>query len=547
MTKAAKEGSSGVPPSGAWRSVAGLAAWVGCSSLGACGGDPPQLPSVEEGDARTDVAGEADSGADEGESGGELPDGGGDSDGGEDDALDDVDLPPTCADAAASHSGLGCEFWAVDLPNAPAGASMAPDDLPFVVALANPRTGSYAKIQVCIGGLDEPIELVELVPGEAITLALPAMGIPHHATGVGEVAYRIDSDSPIAVFQFNPLGGPASSTDASTLLPVHRLREAYTAVTGNGLWSADSFAFAGAFVSVVATENDTIVDVLPSWHNLAPGEIEGVRLDRGEVFTTISRSDNPFPQFPSEQAELSGTGIVANRPVAVFSGNVSTQEPVGTCCADHLEEQLPPHADWGTAYLAVPPPGASGESEDAAAYRIVASADQTPLAYWPQAPEGAPTVVDAGQVVRFETNETFWVSSPDPGKPISLTQFLLSNRAMDGGARPGDPAMLALPDRTRFSTSHVAYAPEGFAENFVSVVRVADSPVAVDEVHLVGTDWRHAATYAGVDYEYVSLRVDAGLHEVRCDAACSVVAVGYGDAVSYGYVAAAGAPSVVQG
>lgn len=519
--------------------------------LGGCVGQPPQPPAADEVDGRGDQnvdEHDTDHDGDSGESTGEGLDDGSEGGSGRDVASDQAPTL-TCADAAASQSGLGCEFWAVDLPNVPAGPGTAPDDLPFVVAIANPRSGHYAKVRVAVGAIDTPIEVLELGPGEAQTLALPSMSIPQHSTGIGELAYRVTSDSPVAVIQFNPLAGETSSSDASTLLPTHRLRTEYTAVTGNGLWFASSFSFAGAFVSVVATEDDTIIDVFPSWHNLAPGDLAAVHLDRGEVFTTLSQSNIPLPQLPYEQAELTGSRVVASRPVAVFSGNVSTQEPIGTCCADHLEEQLAPTGEWGTAYLAVPPPGADAEQGggDPAVYRVVATTDGTPLSYWPEAPEGAPATIDADQTVRFETEGALWVTSDDPSKPISMTQFLLSNHAMGGGSRPGDPAMLALPDRARFARSHVVFSPEAFADNFVTIVRVAGSDVTLDDDLLEHGDWRGAPPYAGVAYEYASLPVDAGVHEIRCDAACSVIAVGYGDDVSYGYVAAADAPPAIEG
>lgn len=515
-------------------------------SLG-CAAEKPELPPPASSGAMDEDDASAESGGDDGDGDGDGADdptspAGPDGDDGGEDGGDAS--PSACEDAAAMGSHEGCEFWAVDLPNAVSSSGDTPDGPLYAVTVANATSLSSARIEVFVGGEGTPFTSVEIARGHAHTFELPSMNLTPAATSSAGIAYRIESDVPVSAYQFNPLdgSGDGTSTDASLLLPAHLLGDHYSAVTGNGLWSATSFSFMGAFVTVVATEDDTMVDLFPTWHNLAGGPSEGVLLDRGQVFTALSQSDNPFPQFPYPQAELSGSRIVANKPVAVFSGNVATQEPITTCCADHLEEQLMPIEAWGTEYAVAPPPAPGGEGTARAAYRIVGAAEATELVYSPEAPAGAPMVIDAGETVRFEADQPFTVTSVDPAKPLSITQFLLSTQALDGSGSLGDPAMIGLPAREHFGTSHAVFAPAGFDEHYATIVREADTEVVAEDVAAMsGAAWTPLGAVEDADYELTTVPLAEGLHVVVCESPCAVVSVGYGEKVSYGYVAGLGA------
>ena len=79
----------------------------------------------------------------------------------------------TCAEAAEAESNQGCEFWAVDLPNAWAGigGSPAPQDQQFAVAIANTVADIPANVSVFLGAGTDPVqfELFEM-SGDSIQL-----------------------------------------------------------------------------------------------------------------------------------------------------------------------------------------------------------------------------------------------------------------------------------------------------------------------------------------------------------------------------------------
>ncbi len=450
----------------------------------------------------------------------------------------------TCEAAAMAESNQGCEFWAVDLPNAWSGSngSPAPENQQFAVAVANTASDVPANVSVFVGNGANPVDTASVQIGQIHEFRLPALNQAARENTYDGQAYRIESDVPITAYQFNPLDNTVQvfSNDASLLFPTHVLETDYTAITGDSLMLASDVdptgANSGAFVSVVATEDGTTVDLFATW-GLYPGATSGVTLDRGQVFTAVSVGTNPGT---AGDGNLSGSRIASDKPVAVFSGNVATIEPnPGQCCADHMEQQMLPLVAWGDSYAAAPPPGPTG-GPNPAGYRITGSFDGTPLSYSPAPPAGAPTTINAGQTVRFQTNLAFTVTSGDETKPFAITQFLLSNQVISAFGQPGDPAMISLPAVAQFQTNYVFLVPQGYQVNYVTVVRQAGTEVSRDGVSVAAANWMPLGTLGGVGYEYVSLEVPPGSHSIESAEPSGIISVGYDQDVSYGYPGGSG-------
>lgn len=529
-----------------WGGVAGL---VLASAAMACGGPPREdmqltLTGLPTSDATGPQGSTTSEVADSSDGGFKLDVAPGETEG----AGDDGGGPDTCEEAAMAASNQGCEFWAVDLPNAWAGinGSPAPADQQFAVVVANTATDASANVEVFVGAGNAAVDSAVVGIGEVHEFRLAALNQAPRANTYDGSAYRIESDLPITAYQFNPLDNTVQvfSNDASLLFPTHVLDTDYTAVTGDsillGTDQEPQGDNSGAFVSIVATEDATLVDLFSTW-GLYPGPSQDVMLDRGQVFTAVSLGPNTYPGLTGD-GNLSGSRVVADKPVAVFSGNVATIEPnPGQCCADHLEHQMLPLVAWGQAYAAAPPPSPTGGAIDnPAGYRITGSFDDTVLAYSPAPPPGAPGIIDAGQTVRFQSDQPFMVTSPDPGKSFALTQFLLSNQVINGFGQPGDPAMIALPAVAQFQTRYVFLVPDGYTANFVTVLRQAGTEVARDGVSVSAANWRPLGMLEGVAYEYVALSVPPGSHSIESDEPCGIVSVGYSTDVSYGYPGGSG-------
>lgn len=452
-----------------------------------------------------------------------------------------------CDDVKMLPTNQGCEFWAVDLPNVsvvpPFTIDTVPADQQFAVVVTNPSDVATANVEIF--GPDPGVPVATgAVPFDTMRVfELPALNITPGATTANGQAYRVVSDLPITAYQFQPLDNtsPVFSNDATLLFPTHVLTGDYTAITGDATFASnDGFNTSdlntGAFVSVVATEADTTITLFPT-AALFPGAYEDVTLQPGQVLTAIS-SERGAPNY----GNLSGTRVLADKPVAVFAGSVSTSEPSEgvTCCADHLEHQMLPLTAWGTQYAAAPAAAATGGGNDASLYRITGAFDGTALAYDPAPPTGAPSTIDAGQTVSFIIDAPFVVTTTDDAKPFAVSQFLLSNQYFGGLARPGDPTMIVLPATAQFQDKYVFLMPQGYTRNVVTVIRPSGSPLSLDGAALADGMFLPLGALGADTYEYAHVEAAPGSHVLEGDDPFGIIVSGNATDVSYGYAGGSG-------
>jgi hypothetical protein len=448
-----------------------------------------------------------------------------------------------CEEAQMEVSNQGCLFWAVDLPNsreqAPGGVA---ESQQFAVVVANNSPETMATVEVYVGGTNQLVDSAELGPEATHTFGLPEASIDPIASSDDGVAYRIEADVPITAYQFNPLdnANKVYSNDATILFPDHVLTEEYAAITD------DATNASGTYVSVVATEDDTEVELFPTTDLVIQGAPTAV-LDAGEVFTVVSQLRSAGP---AANGNLSGTRVVASAPVAVFSGNVSAPViPSGgnyegggrVCCADHMEHQMMPLETWGHAY-AVATPAPAYYSRDPARYRIVGAFNGTQLSYAPAAPAGAPTSINAGQTVTFETDQSFSVWGQDDEHPFSIAQFLPSGDTTESifdDNKAGDPAMIVLPPVAQFEQKYVFAVPEHYAKDFVTLVAPQGAQIQLDGSS-VAANLTTLGTVDGTEYGYAHVPANEGPHVLTSDTPVGIVVVGYDVEVSYGYAGGSG-------
>ncbi len=464
--------------------------------------------------------------------------------------LGDIPTAVTCDDVERLPSNQGCEFWAVDLPNvsviSPPGVIVPPSDQQFAVVVSNPSDEVTAAVEIFEGASGTSVDAGPVPPATMRVFSLPALSIPPAMTGATGSAYRIDSDQPIVAYQFQPLdnSSPVYSNDATILFPTHVLDGDYSAITADAtLVPDDGFSSSddntGAFVSVVGTEDGTTITLYPT-AGLHPGSVTDVVIDRGQVFTAIS-SERGAPGY----GNLSGTRVVADAPVAVFAGSVATSEPsaAAACCADHVEHQMLPLTAWGSSYVAAPTPAATGAGNDASLFRITGAFDGTTLSYEPAPPPGAPTQLAAYETVSFVSDASFTVRSDDDADSFAVAQFLLSNQYFSPLLRPGDPTMIVLPATAQFQDRYALLVPQGYASNFVTVVRPAGAAVSLGG-QAIAASFAAVGSLDGVMYEYAHVAVDGGSHALSGDEPFGVVVAGHAQDVSYGYVGGSGVSAI---
>ncbi len=538
-----------------WGAKVVIVVSVGCS-LPACsssgGSDIDTLSTGSMGSDATDT-----SGSDGGDGEPMLDVGMGSGSGGDDGNGGGGEPIETCEDAAMVESNLGCEFWAVDLPNAwQVNLSPAAEAQPYAIVITNVGD-EPADVAIYAGNQPSAIESGVVAGGslEVFTFG-NALGVPNRMNSTG-LAYRIESDRPITAYQFNPLDNSTQvySNDASLLFPTHVLREDYTAITGDGMFLGPlgDYENAGAFITVVAGENDTSVTVFPTPGVPMYSGSMTATLDRGQAFTVMSNAVTSLFQNDAGQGNLSGSRVEATKPVAVFSGNVASFEPTPQmgCCADHLEHQMLPLSAWGDRYVVTTAAPNDGSTDDPVQVRIVGSFDNTSLSYAPSMPAGAPASLDAYEVATFTADASFVVSGD---QPFAVAQFLLSNERItvdptpdddaDNGTWPGDPAMILVPPIDQLQQDYVFFVPAEYQVNYVTVVRPAGAPVSLDDQEIGATaSWLEVGELGGTTWERAHVELGFGQHRISTTdlSGIAITVAGYSPAVSFGYAGGSGA------
>lgn len=356
-----------------------------------------------------------------------------------------------CDEAEAQHTSVGCVFYPLDTDNLD-----SPDDAyQYVIYAANADPVETASVTLEVhsaaGWSPYPSAAtppVTVGPGETYAFyatcgescvygcQCPSLGPDRHPEGTGlwnNKAFRLTSTRPISAYQLNSddIGGAATSTGATILLPEGAIDTTYYAVT------YPHVGLNSGWVTVVATQDTTSVTVTLASDTAAgtgiaamsAGDTYETTLDEGEVLQLATASSGD---------DLTGTKIEASLPVTVFSGHEDAAMRSGSY-NDHLEEQLHPVVAWGKDFVASPTPiypsgscvGLGSAAESSFGWRIVASMDETTVEF---VEDGTLVGVPASPIVLDDGEWTeFWVTggslnrgnfSISADHPIEVMEFI---------------------------------------------------------------------------------------------------------------------------
>ena len=140
--------------------------------------------------------------------------------------------------------------------------------------------------------------------------------------------------------------------------------------TGTAVQAKDSVAL------IVGTENNTEIILEPSVlisHPFAPAATGGQFIPGVPVsFRTITIQSFQTFYLQVRGGDISGTRIIANKPISVFSGHECANVPLTSEPCDILIEQIPPIDTWGTKVVTIPLRTRSGDI-----LKVFASQDST--------------------------------------------------------------------------------------------------------------------------------------------------------------------------
>ena len=146
------------------------------------------------------------------------------------------------------------------------------------------------------------------------------------------------------------------TTDAFLALPCHR----YPVVNYRYfVFSANAKLFTETLESrflIVACEDDTLVTLHPTQEIQVDPGLTGIPVPKfvdSNNFATFMLNRLDTALF-NAQSDLTGTIIKSNKPLSVFVGHECGLVPETFTACDHLVEQIPPDATWGTQFFTVP-------------------------------------------------------------------------------------------------------------------------------------------------------------------------------------------------
>ncbi len=387
-----------------------------------------------------------------------------------------------CLDSLGNDTSNGCEFYAVEMDVTPESAGVC-----YAVFVVNQwRTGEPAKIQVDLGGKVLPVDQFARIPvgkGTGITYApfdteagLPANQIailflsrdPTHAgdpdpqsndpallancppgitpaivgdaalhgTGVA-TAFHIRTNVPVVAYQMLPYGGGSARVTGSTLLVP-------TSAWDSNYVIADAYAKpnpifiseprAGPTTVIIASQDSTHVTVNATQNIVGGGPIGAAPANAS---ATYRLDHGQYLQF-TQDAELTGSAVQADAPVAVIGGSTIMDVPLDVTRADTAEQMLPPVRALASEYVAVRYRN-RGMIEEIVPWRIVGVVNGTQLTFDPPQPN-APTSVDARQFVEFDEPGPFVVRSQDYDHPFYMAAYMTGGcgaPAIDAGIGRG--------------------------------------------------------------------------------------------------------------
>lgn len=470
-----------------------------------------------------------------------------------------------CADARGRRTYQGCEYHALITLN-----SSLYEGFSFALAIGNDEL-IPASVRIYRGE-----SLVERAAIEAQSMGIArlpwveALRVPE---GDGSVlvedgAYRVLSDVPITVHQFNPLDyrtdcpldlSPTGScysytNDASLLLPDHVGGDDYYvmarpsfALNRNG----EVLRHAG-FFSITGLGDEPIELIIePRAHTsaspdglipaLEPGEEYRHTLQKGEVLqiasapfaldsaedcpgvareeTLYQGSSNPWELIycdPGPEYDLTGTRIRASAPISVVSGHDCAFIPFDRWACDHLEEALFPVQSWGKRVFSPRPFTVNQEPH---LLRILSAEGENTI----EVSGMAPFTLGPGEFREFQLSDDRLISAE---KPILVAQFFVGQGIVGG---KGDPGMSLVPPVEQWRSSYAFHRPANFELGYVSVVARADAEILIDGEPITRFE-EHAS-----GYRTARVHVGPGFHEARSKdgSRFALLLYGYAEYTSY--------------
>lgn len=361
----------------------------------------------------------------------------------------------------------------------------------------NPRTGWSASFSVS--------------PSQVTNVVIPIAQAYNDDIGVFNHGIHVATTDTVSVYASSYY---EASFDVANVLPTSSLRDSYIIQT------YPNAEYSWSLFTVVATENNTIVDITPS---AIPGDRYNlsrysVTLQAGQVYHTGCYG----------AGSMSGTVITSRdcKPIAVFAGSSVAFVPSDVCCGDFLFEQLMPTDYHGRHFVVT-----SSEMRNEDRVIITASEDNCEVRSGNQ----LVTTLSAGESVEFYITDYIRASYLETSKPAQV--YLYFTGGSMNSDQIGDPSMVLIsPIEQRINKITFGTFTTSLIENhFVNVVTPTE---AVSAMMLDGVNVSRYFSVVGSNssYSYARIPISYGSHTLENAVGGFVAHVyGLGQYESYSY------------
>ena len=283
---------------------------------------------------------------------------------------------------------------------------------------------------------------------ESMIVELPSSLIAHSYNNQNKGIYlRTNSTNVIVIGQ---------SLDGDTFLAMPTVKVCCNEYVYYGI--SVSSGIYNSVVMIVGTENGTVVDLTVTQSVSIKVNDTVISLHRGIEYSFIVNRLQTV--YIGSSRDLTGTRIVTNQPVSVFSGHECGYVPsAGYYRCDHLIEQIPPITYWGKTYYIAPLQGRSGYTiRVLAAYNsteVIADCNNVRNSY----------TIDAGD--NF-TNTHFSYCAIHSNKEILVAQYSHGYRY---DRRTGGPMMMLVPARAHYSNEiNLSISSSSRHSNYINII-----------------------------------------------------------------------------
>ncbi len=435
----------------------------------------------------------------------------------------DGECVDACLAAAGAKGSSGCEFL---VPTSPTFESVDPGPC-YALFVANPwdrpaalslsRGGedfdidAFARLPSGVGAATvyEPLPATGVPPGKVAIIFLaqrlpgqdpyvvdcpipPAVTSPTVPLGSGYgTAFELVSDTPVQAYDIVPYAGGAHvRPSASLLFPTSAWGDSYLAITPHQVTEG---VYSLTWILVVAQGDGTTVSVNPKAMIFPGADIDDVAVD---TVTEFELDAGDVVQFVTD-SDFGASIVTADNRIGMFTGSlllaVLTEDTL-VSGQDSAHQMIPVVNALGDEYVGA---GLFSRLEDGSPesvlYRLSGAVDGTNLYWDPEPPAGAPTKLDAGDIVEFETRELFGVRSQDIDHPFSLAQYMSGGITGRPGCSPGypDPCLLGNDEWV------LPTPPQQFLRRYAFVVDPTYATTTLVVTRRSGAD----GTFAPVDLE----------------------------------------------